>query len=143
MEDVKLTWYGTKRGPFKDRDVISRSEYDLPAPYNGVGSTMVVVTISSDQRDEEKPEAALLVMMQYMGDGLLEQDMPQLWRTAKKMAERGMAELVQKVTGTWKPRSERESPRQGGECPVDSSAPVPGWSGSPGHSGLDPIHRFR
>ena len=68
MEDVKLTWHD-EEGPFKDMDLISRSEYDLPAPYGGTGSTKIVVTISSDERDEEKPDAALLVMMQYMGVG--------------------------------------------------------------------------
>ena len=68
VEDLKLTWYD-EEGPFKDMDVISRSVYDLPAPYNGVGSTTISVTISSDRRDEEKPDAALLVMVQYMGEG--------------------------------------------------------------------------
>ena len=106
MDQVKLTWQD-EEGPFKDRDVISRSEYDLPAPYNGVGSTMIRVTISSDQRDEEKPDAALLVMNQYMGEGFWSKICPNS-ENAKKMAEIGIAELVQKVTGTWKPRSERE-----------------------------------
>ena len=115
MDYIKLNWRD-EEGPFKDRDVISRSEYDLPAPYNGVGSTTIRVTISSDERDEEKPDAALLVMMQYMGEGFWSKICPNS-ENAKKMAERGMAELVQKVTGTWKPRSERESSRQGRDAP--------------------------
>ena len=115
MDEVKLTWQD-EEGPFKDRDVISRSEYDLPAPFGGVGSTTMLVTITSDQRDEEKPDAALLVMMQYMGEGFWAKTFPNP-ATAKKMAEIGMAELVQKVTGTWKPRSERGAPRQGGDAP--------------------------
>ena len=106
MDEVKLIWQD-EEGPFKDMDLISRSEYDLPAPYNGVGSTTISVTISSDRRDEEKPDAALLVMVQYMGEGFWSKTWPNV-ETAKKMAEKGMAELVQKVTGTWKPRSERE-----------------------------------
>ena len=106
MDYIKLTWYG-EEGPYKDMEVISRSGYDLPAPFGGVGSTTMLVTISSDQRDEEKPDACLMVLRQYSGEASWGRTFPNP-ETAKKVAERCMAELVQKVRGTWKPRSERE-----------------------------------
>ena len=115
MEYIKLTWYD-EEGPFKDMDIISRSEYDLPAPYNGVGSTTMLVTISRGQWDEEKPDACFMVLRQYSGEAFWGRTFPNP-ENAKKVAERCMAELVQKVTGTWKPRSERESSRQGGDAP--------------------------
>ena len=51
MDDVELIWQD-REGPYKDRDVISRSEYELPVPYGRAGDTIVLVVISSDQREE-------------------------------------------------------------------------------------------
>ena len=66
----------------------------------------MLVTVTSGQRDEEKPDAGLLVMMQYTGEASWGKTFPNL-ETAKQVAERCTAELVQKGTGAWKPRSER------------------------------------
>ena len=96
MDDLKLPWYD-EEGPYKDCDVITKSEYDLPAPYGGTGSNTILVFISSDQRDEACPDACLLVLSQAIGEGFWSRTFLTV-ETAKKAAEMWMKELVRRVT---------------------------------------------
>ena len=96
MKDLKLTWRD-EHDPRRHSPDFIRAEYDLPAPYNGIGSAKVVATISRDQFAEEGSESCQLVLAQDRGPGFWTMTYPDV-ETAKKTAVRWVKKLVRRTT---------------------------------------------
>ena len=95
MDEVKLAWRDTE-GPHKDGDLISRTEYGLPAlSAQGQGTTVLIV-ISRESREDDGQVYCRLILKEAAGPGYRSQTFTTA-QAAKQATEELMAGLTRKA----------------------------------------------
>ena len=92
---MKLTWRDTE-GPHKDGDLISRTEYGLPAQSGQEQGTTVLIVISRESREDDDQVFCRLILKKANGPGYRSRTFPTS-QAAKQAAEELMARLTRQA----------------------------------------------
>ena len=92
MDDVKLAWRDTE-GPHEDGDLISRTEYGLPAQGAQEQGTTILIVISREVREEDEQVYCRLKLKEVNGPGYKSKTFSTS-QAAKQAAEELMARLT-------------------------------------------------
>lgn len=95
MDDVKLAWRDTE-GPHEDGDLISRTEYGLPAQGAQEQGTTILIVISREVREEDDRVYCQLKLKEANGPGFRSQTFTST-QAAKRAAEELMAGLTRQA----------------------------------------------
>lgn len=98
MDDVKLAWRDTE-GPHEDGDLISRTEYGLPAHGAQEQGTTILIVISREVREEDDQVYCRLKLKEANGPGFRSQTFTGT-QAAKRAAEELMAGLTRQALET-------------------------------------------
>ena len=95
VNDVKLAWRDTE-GPHKDGDLISRTEYGLPAPNAEGQGTTILIVISRESREDDDQVYCRLKLKEVAGPGYRSETFTST-QAAKRAAEKFMAGLTRQA----------------------------------------------
>ena len=95
MDDVKLAWRDTE-GPHKDGNLISRTEYGLPAQGTQEQGMTILIVISRESREEDDQVYCRLKLKEANGPGYKSKTFPTA-QAAKQAAEELMARLTRQT----------------------------------------------
>ena len=95
MDDAKLAWRDTE-GPHEDGDLISRTEYGLPAPAAGGQGMRILIVISRESREDDDQVYCRLILKEANGPGYKSKTFPTA-QGAKQAAEELMARLTKQA----------------------------------------------
>ena len=95
MDDVKLAWRDTE-GPHKDGNLISRTEYGLPAHSAQEQGMTILIVISRESRDDDDQVYCRLILKEANGPGFKSQTFT-CTQAAKQAAEELMARLTRQA----------------------------------------------
>ena len=95
MNDVKLAWRDTE-GPHKDGNLISRTEYGLPAQSAQEQGTTILIVISREVREDDEQVYCRLKLKEVNGPGYRSKTFTST-QAAKQSAEELMARLTRQA----------------------------------------------
>ena len=95
MDDVKLSWRDTE-GPHEDGDLISRTEYGIPAHSTQELGMTILIVISREVREEDDRVYCRLKLKEANGPGFRSQTFTGT-QAAKQAAEELMAGLTRQA----------------------------------------------
>ena len=95
MNDVKLAWRDTE-GPHKDGNLISRTEYGVPAQGAQEQGTTILIVISRETREDDEQVYCRLKLKEANGPGYKSKTFPTV-QAAKQAAEELMARLTKQA----------------------------------------------
>lgn len=95
MNDLKLAWRDTE-GPHNDGNLISRTEYGLPAQGTQEQGTTILIVISRESREDDEQVYCRLILKEANGPGYRSKTFTTS-QAAKQVAEELMAGLTQQA----------------------------------------------
>lgn len=95
MDGVKLAWRDTE-GPHEDGNLISRTEYGLPAQSGQEQGTTILIVISREVREDDDQVYCRLKLKEVNGPGYRSKTFPTA-QAAKQAAEELMTGLTRQA----------------------------------------------